>query len=82
MGDKLRIAGRTGGKMGYPTECESCDKTIRGIDWSMWSEPGHEYGETEPWCMACTLSWKTAIDETDWSAVAKHCLEDATGDQP
>ncbi|MDJ0922081.1 MAG: hypothetical protein QNI84_13220 [Henriciella sp.] len=71
MGERIRICGRTGVKPQEATECASCGKIIRTIDWALWDEPGYEYGDCEPWCMTCTLSWQRAMVETDWKAEAR-----------
>jgi hypothetical protein len=68
------IYNRTGIKMGEPIECSDCGKTIRGTDWCMWDEPSYEYGETDPYCMSCTLKEQRIMDETDWEALARERL--------
>jgi hypothetical protein len=68
------IYSRTGQKHSEPIECSDCRKTIRRGDWVMWDEPSYEYGETDPYCMACTKADQKCLDETDWDAVAREVL--------
>jgi len=62
---------RSGLTHDHDIECSDCEKVIPAGETVMWDEPSYEYGETDPYCVACTDRQKAEFEAIDWEAFAR-----------
>lgn len=69
------IYGREAHKHDHEECCSDCGRKMWSGEWVFWDEPSYEYGETDPYCLACTKRHQRELDAIDWEALAREELQ-------